>query len=67
VFQGFRGRPVGRWLAIATLPAYALMFHDRHQWNCESRAASVGSLIEFAAVTLMCLHHIIQRPSVKPA
>jgi hypothetical protein len=63
VFQGFRGRTVPYWLAIVTLPAYALMFCYGHRWSCDSHADLVGSWLKFGAFSTICLHHIVQRPT----
>jgi len=65
--QGLRNRAAALWLAIAALIGFAIAAH-RWLWRvqtCYSMAGKNGFSIECGAVCLMCLHHIIQRPTTR--
>ena len=62
--QGMRNRSVSRWLAVASLISLGPVVNDQ-LWmvqHCYSTLGVVGFWVCNAAVALMCLHQIVQRP-----
>ena len=63
--QGLRNRAAPLWLATAALVGFVI---TAHHWlwrvqTCYSTAGVTAFWIESAAICLMCLHHIVQRPT----
>ena len=64
IVQGLRNRPVARWLSIVSLIALGITVnHVRWEWiHCYIRPSLTTFLVWVFAVTLMCVHQIVQRP-----